>query len=255
MAPHYSNPKKDRIAQQLSLNLTNRIVREVEKVSRRCVQSIKRKLDTYNHHSTPKELDRRGRPTAITPAAMLELKTYLDHRPWAYQDEMIIYLYDDWGILCSQSTMSKTLKSNRIFRKIIQREALERSQQCRDDYMVSIFELSNSKHQLCFLDEFVANEHTCHRKHGWSLFGITFRVILSVKRLERHSVLPCYDINGIMCYHIHQEAIDEPRFEWFLDNHVLSRCNSYSSPRFVLVMDNASIYRHLVSNSLKLRVY
>lgn len=255
MAPHYSDPKKARIAQHLSLNLTNRTVREVEQVSRRCIQGIKRKLESFDHHSTPKELDRRGRPTAITPAAVIGLKAYLDHRPWAYQDEMIAYLYDDWNLLCSQPTVSRTLRSNRISRKIIQREALERSQQCRDDYMVSISELSNPQHQLCFLDESAANEHTCHRKHGWSLFGITPRVILPVKRSERHSVLPCYSIDGIMCYHIHQGAIDGPRFEWFLDNHVLPRCNPYPGPKSVLVMDNASIHRHPVSNHIILRAY
>lgn len=168
---------------------------------------------------------------------------------------MITYLYDDWSILCSQSTVSKTLKSNRIFKKIIQRKALERSQQCRDDYMVSISELSDSQHQLCFLDESVANEHICHRKHGWSLFGITSRIILPVKRSERHSVLPCYDVIGIMCHHIYQGAIDGSRFEWFLDNYVLPRCNPYPGSRSVLVMDNASIHRHSVSNPPILRAY
>jgi len=63
----------------------------------------------------------------------------------------------------------------------MRREALERSQQCRDDYMVSISELQDPQNQLCSLDESAANEHTCHRKHGWSLFGITPRVIRPVK--------------------------------------------------------------------------
>jgi len=71
------------------------------------------------------------------------LKVYLEHRPWAYQDEMILYLFDDWKILCSQPTIFRVLKEHRISRKIIQKEALERSQLVRNNYMLEILELFN----------------------------------------------------------------------------------------------------------------
>ncbi len=183
---------------------------------------------------------------------MMGLKIYLEHRPWAYQDEIILYLFDDWKILCSQPTISRALKEHRISRKIIQKEALERSQLARNNYMLEISELSNPQNQICYLDESVANEHACHRKHGWSPYGVTPRAILPVKRSERHSVLPVYTINGILTYHIHQGGIDGPRFEWFLANEVLPLCNPYPGPRFVLIMDNESVHIHPVSLELVL---
>jgi hypothetical protein len=118
--------------------------------------------------------------------------------------------------------------------------------------MLEISELSDPQNQICYLDESAANEHTCHRKHGWSPYGVTSRAILSVKRSERHSVLSVYTINGIIIYHIHQGAIDGSRFEWFLANEVLPRCNPYPGPRFVLFIDNASVHIHPVSSEVLL---
>jgi hypothetical protein len=47
------------------------------------------------------------------------LKIYLEHRPWVCQDDMILYLFDDWKILCSQPTIARALEEHRISRKII----------------------------------------------------------------------------------------------------------------------------------------
>ena len=249
MAPNLSKARKDRIAQHIYAGLTKGAICELEHVSRSTVQNIKKKLNTYGGHTAPKELAKMGRPRAITGAMVIGLSVYLLHRPWASQDEMITYLFDEWGTFCSQPTISKALKIHRISTKIIQEEALKRSQICRDEYMKNISELSDPQSQLCFLDESAANEHTCHRKHGWSRFDITPRASLSIKRSERWSILPCYDTSGIFAYHIQQGVIDGACFEWFLENHVLPQCNPYPGPRSVLVMDNALIHHHPVSFS------
>lgn len=39
----------------------------------------------------------RGRPTTIHLDAQAGLLAYLKAKPWAYQDEMSLYLFDDWG--------------------------------------------------------------------------------------------------------------------------------------------------------------
>ena len=54
------------------------------------------------------------------------LRAYLKNRPWAYQDEMQLYLYDNWGIVVDQSTVSRLLKSMNISRKMLKRIAAER---------------------------------------------------------------------------------------------------------------------------------
>ena len=162
---------------------------------------------------------------------------------------MIIYLFDDWGAFCSQSIIFKTLKTHRIFRKIIQKKALKRSKMCRNASMMNISELLDSQRQLYFWNESAVNEHTCHRKHDWFSFDIISQVILLVKRFKRWNILFCYDLNNIFAYHIHQRIIDESRFEWILENHILLQCNSYSGLKFVLMMNNASIHHHSMSFS------
>jgi hypothetical protein len=122
----------------------------------------------------------KDRRPLITTIMAMDLKLYLEHRLWVYQDEMILYTFDDWKILCSQPTIFRALKEHRISRKIIQKEALERSQLTRNNYMLEISELSNPQNQICYLDESTANEHTCHRKHEWSYYGITPRAIQPV---------------------------------------------------------------------------
>ena len=187
-----------------------------------------------------------GRTPTIHPAARVGLKHFLEHQPWAYQDEMEYYLFDDWGITVSQSTISKALKSMKINTKCLKREALERSQECRNMYFLDISQFTHD--MLIYLDESAANEHTMHRKRGWAEYGVSPRVIKPVKRSERWSILPAYCSDGILAKHIHQGDISEARFEWFLVNEVLPKCSPFPGPKSVVVLDNASVHHTEVSS-------
>ena len=80
------------------------------------------------------------------------LRAYLKNRPWAYQNEMQLYFYDDWGIVVNQSTVSRLLKSMDISRKILKRIAAERDQNCRNKYH---FQMANySADMLVYVDEY-----------------------------------------------------------------------------------------------------
>jgi phosphoribosyl-dephospho-CoA transferase len=103
---------------------------------------------------------------------------------------------------------------------------------------------------LVFLDESAANEHTMNRKHEWASFEISLTVIRPVKRSERYSVLSTYCVDEILATHIHQDSIDASRFEWFLREEILSRCNAFSDLKSVLIMNNASIHHSKVSWSV-----
>ena len=152
--------RKNCIAQHIYVDLINNVICELEHVIKFIVRNIKRKLNTYNDHTISKEIVKSGRPRAITEVMIIDLRIYLLHRPWTYQDEMITYLFDDWGAFCSQSIIFKTFKIYRTFRKIIQKKALKRSHMCRDVYMMNISKLLDSQHQLRFLNESAVNEHT-----------------------------------------------------------------------------------------------
>lgn len=101
--------------------------------------------------------------------------------------------------------------------------------------------------QLIYLDESAANEQTRFRKRGWAGYGLSPIVTRPVKRSERWSVLPAYNIDGILAWHIFQGGISGARFEWFLQEEVLLRCTPFPGNNSVLIMDNASIHHTEVS--------
>ena len=195
--------RKNCIAQYIYADLINSIICEFEHVIEFIVRNIKRKLNTYDDYTILKEIVKSSRSRAITEVIIIDLRMYLLHHLWAYQDEMIIYLFNDWGAFCSQLIIFKALKIHCIFRKIIQKKALKRSQMCRNVYIMNTSKSLNSQCQLCFLNEFAVNEHTCHRKHDWFSFDITSRITLSVQHSERWNILFRYDLSNIFTYHVH----------------------------------------------------
>ena len=110
MASNLSKARKDRIAQHIYADLINSVICELEHVIKPTVRNIKRKLNTYDDHTTSKKIVKSDRPRAITEVMIIDLRMYLLHRSWAYQDEMIIYLFNDWSVFCSQSIIFKTFK-------------------------------------------------------------------------------------------------------------------------------------------------
>lgn len=97
-----------------------------------------------------------GRPSTIHLAAQAGLLAYLKAKPWVYQDEMCLYLFDDWDILPTQSTTSRTLARMKISRQALKEEVIKWSQLVRNDYMLRISEYSVN--QLAFLDKSAAND-------------------------------------------------------------------------------------------------
>lgn len=239
MPPALSTAVKDRITQRLAEGRSVRAIASAEQVTVRVVFKIQANIRTFGTHTAP-PTSALGRPPTVTAIMKAGLRVYLEDRPWAYQDEMQLYLYDDWGVAVDRSTISRLLKSMGITRKMLKRIAAERDQDCRNGYRLQVSNYSAD--MLVYVDESAANEHTKDRKWGWSSFGLTAQVSRPAKRSERWSILPAYTIDGMLCHHIHQGAITSTGFEWWLRNEVLPRCSRFPGPRSVLVMDNAAIH-------------
>jgi hypothetical protein len=242
MPPPLASTHKDRIAVHLQQGLSPKVIADVEGVSARVVRKIRGRLKTWGQHSPPNKMSALGPTPLIHPAARIGLRHFLEGQPWAYQDEMLYYLFDDWSIIVALSTLSNALKVMKINRKCLQREALIRSQECRNLYFLDVSQFTHE--MLVFLDESAANDHTMHRKRGWAPYDISSRV----KRSERWSILPAYCSDGILARHIHQGEISEACFEWFLANEVLPRCSRFPGPKSVLILDNASVHHTQVSD-------
>lgn len=244
MYPGLSEEQKERIAAHLNQGLSPDSIAGIEHVSAQTIRKIRSHLRTYGQHTAPR-VSKLGRPTWLTAPIRAGLAAYLEARPWAYLDEMEYYLFDDWGIIVNKPTISRALKTMHISHKVLKRKAKERSQLCRDLYHLEISEYTAN--QLIYLDESAANEQTRFRKRGWAAYGLSPIVTRPVKRLERWSVLPAYNIDGILAWHIYQGGISGAYFEWFLQEEVLLWCTLFPGNNSVLIMDNASKHHSEVS--------
>ena len=99
-----------------------------------------------------------GRPQALSNYHAEQLMEYLNQRPTAYQDEMVWFLFDEFGILVDQSTISRALSRRHWSRKVVKRQAAQPSEALR---MESKTRMAGwTADQLVFLDENAACERT-----------------------------------------------------------------------------------------------
>jgi transposase len=76
-----------------------------------------------------------GRPRSITPPMIEALREHLLERPDQYLDEMAVFLWDEFEVLASLSTISRSLKSIGWSKKTSRRVAKGRNADLRDFYL------------------------------------------------------------------------------------------------------------------------
>ncbi len=111
MPPPLASTQKDRIVVHLQQGLSPKVIADVEGVAARNVRKIRGRLKTWGQHSPPNKMSALGPTPLIHPAARIGLRHFLEGQPWAYQDEMLYYLFDDWSITVALSTLSNALRS------------------------------------------------------------------------------------------------------------------------------------------------
>ena len=170
-----------------------------------------------------------------------KLLDFLEDKPTAYITEMQDFLFDEFDILTSSSTIRRVLQAARWSRKAISKRAAERSGPLRTTWQGRQKEWFAD--QLVFLDESAANERTGDRKYGWAPIGMASEAAIPTRRSERWSILPALTIDGYMSHIIYQGAINAELFEDFVEHHVLPNTTPYPGPRSIIVLDNANIHK------------
>ena len=145
----------------------------------------------------------------------------------------------------SPATLWRALHNADLTRKRIKKKASERNNELRTAWMGRLMEWTAN--QLICIDESAANKHTKDRKWGWSKRGVDPVVYRPAKRSERWSILPAYTIEGVLTYEIIQGGYSQELYDAFIINKVLPLCTPYPGPRSVLIMDNASCHKSMVS--------
>ena len=160
-------------------------------------------------------------------------------KPWEYQDESALWLWEEFGVHITVSSVSRALDSIHWTKKTMRRIAKQRNADLRDQYVYETLDICS--HHLVFVDESGCDQRSGYRRTGWSPLGTTPVQTAEFRREQRYQILPAYTQDGIIFARIFQGSTDSTVFEEFIDQ-LLPLCGKWPEPRSVLVMDNASIH-------------
>jgi transposase len=190
--------------------------------------------------STEAPPNRGGRRRRITPVMLDALREKLLEKPGMYQDEMLVFLWDEFDILVNASAVSRALASIGWSKKVTRQIAKEQNADLRDYYLHNLSAFQS--HHLVYVDESGCDKRIGFRRTGWSPLGVAPVQVAQFHRDRRHQILPAYTQDGVLFYRVFQGSTDSTVFADFIEE-LLEHCGRWPEPRSVLVMDNASFHR------------
>ena len=130
-----------------------------------------------------------GAPRRITTAAKNALLEYQRRHPYAFQDELALYLEEEWDIHVHKSTVCRLLKRERITHK---KGALKgpQSQPLRTEWQAKMQDVTAD--QLVFCDESIYRAQSAWRCMGYGPIGEATRWGEDMRRGLTYSILPTY---------------------------------------------------------------
>jgi tricorn protease-like protein len=134
---------------------------------------------------------------------------------------MAVFLWDEFEVQVTTSTISRALKSIGWSKKVARRVAADRSADLRDLYL---YDLSSFEpYHVVYVDESGCDKRVGYRRTGWSPLGVTLVQIARFQPGQRYHILPAYTQNGILLSHIFQGTTDSTVFEDFIEQ-LLPHC-------------------------------
>ena len=149
--------------------LTTTQMAGIAKCTERSVTHIRKNLRLFGAARAPPVPA--GRPASITPLMLDALCDYLTAKPGLYVEEMAIFLWDEFNMLPSPSSIKRALSQEGWTKKKAQQRAKEQNPQLRDFYQHKLSEF-NSCH-LVFVDESGCDKRIGCRWTGCSPLGVT----------------------------------------------------------------------------------
>lgn len=217
--------------------LTTSQMAKVAQCSERSITNIRKNLRLFGSARSPPVSV--GRQPSIAPIMLDALCDHLAEKPTLYVEEMAVFLWDEFNILPSSSSIKRALSQAGWTKKNSQQKAKEQNPQLRDFYQHKLSEFRS--YHLVFVDESGCDKRIGYRRTGWSPLGVTPVQVAKFHRGQRFQILPAYAQDGIMLSRIFKGSTDATFFESFIEQ-LLQHCGRWPEPKSVLVMDNASFH-------------
>ena len=237
MAPNL-NPFKRELLEGMVLNREHtdtQIAKQVQ-CSTRTVRAARSNIRCFKSIKAP--FNGGGRSSAVTPLMRIVLFDHLHEHPGLYQDEMIVFLWDEFEVLVSKWSIRRALQECGWSKKNMRRVSREQNADLRDLYHHRMSEFCS--YHLVFVDESGCDKRIGFRRTGWAPLGITPVQIVQFQRGWRYHILPAYAQDGVVLAQIFQGSTHSDVFENFL-RELLPLCGRWPEPKSVLIKDNASL--------------
>jgi hypothetical protein len=170
MAPNLAASDRALIRDMIHCSsLTTAQIADAAHCSERSVRHIRSNLRCFGTTRAP--FNGVGRPRSITPPMLRALCEHLIEKPELFQDEMGLFLWDEFEAQVTVYSIGRALASVGWSKKAARRVAKERNADLRDFYLhkLSFFR----SYQLVYVDESGCDKRIGFRRTGWSPVGVT----------------------------------------------------------------------------------
>ena len=182
MPPNLALSQHDQIRDMIACKFTNVAVAETVRCSTRSVQKIRSNLRCFGTTKAPPNGS--GRRKIITPSMLSALLEHLIEKPDLFQDEMAVFLHDEFNVLVTTSTVSRTLALAGWSKKAARYMAKERNADLRDFYLHNLSAFRS--YHLVYIDESGCDKRVGFRRSGWSPLGVTPVQVARLQRNQRY---------------------------------------------------------------------
>jgi transposase len=239
MAPNLATSQHDLIYDMvLDKKMKVRAMADVAECSKRSIIAIRSNMRYFGSTKAPPNGG--GRPRSITPQILEVLCEHLLEKPGLYLEEMAVFLWDEFDVLVSPSSIRRALRSRNWSKKTARRVAMERNPDLRDLYLYNLFDFRS--YYLVYVNESGYDKLIGFRKTSWSPFSVAPIQIAKSHRGHRYQILPAYSQDGILLHHVFQGSTEGEIFEDFIEQ-LLPHCSRWPEPKSVIVIDNTSLHR------------
>ena len=239
MAPRLAVSQLDLIRDALlsSPPLTTSQIAGIADCSPRSVRTIRSNLHCFgNVRAPPNGI---GRRRSVTPLMLNALCDHLLEKPDLYQDEMVLFLWDEFRVLVTVHSIGRALQSIGWSKKTSHQIANQQNADLRDFYLYNLSEFRS--YHLVYVDDSGCDKRVGFRRTGWSPLGVTPVQVSHFQRDQRYQILPAYAQDGIVLSRVFRGSTDAALFEDFIEQ-LLEHCGRWPEPKSVIVMDNASFH-------------